>query len=210
MAHHPFLREQAIALRTESHLSIDEIAARLALPRTTIYSWVRTIPLGRRSRANPRGGAWAQRAKARQLREEAYAVGVAEFAELCADPTFRDFVCMYIGEGYKRSRNSVAIANSDPAVIRLGNHWIRRFARNKMNYRVQHHADQSVEWLREFWSAELGVAPEDVRFTLKSNSGQMRTRKWRCQYGVMSVASWDTNLRSRLQGWIDCLVRTWP
>ena len=36
---------------------------------------------------------------------------------------------MYIGEGYKRSRNRVSIGNSDPAVVRLANSWIRRFAR---------------------------------------------------------------------------------
>jgi hypothetical protein len=51
-----------------------------------------------------------------------YEQGVREFDVLAADATSRDFVCMYIGEGYKRNRNVVSIANSAPAVAQLGLH----------------------------------------------------------------------------------------
>lgn len=81
----------------------------------------------------------------RLAREAAYEQGMAEFDLLSKDPTFRDFVCMYIGEGHKRCRNTVAIANSDPAVVALAAFWIRRFTTNKLVYRVQYHADQDLE-----------------------------------------------------------------
>ena len=55
--HPAYLKEKARTLRTQRHLSIDEIAARLALPKTTIYYWVKDLPLGR-----PRRDAQAQRA----------------------------------------------------------------------------------------------------------------------------------------------------
>src|SRR3954447_13935149 len=119
MAHHPSLRVKALELRVRENLTIDDIAARLAISRTTIYYWVKGIPIGRTTkqteaqiRATKR-----QSRRCRLIREEAYAMGAAEFDELNSDPTFRDFVCMYIGEGYKRNRNCVAIANSDPSVI---------------------------------------------------------------------------------------------
>jgi hypothetical protein len=67
------------------------------------------------------------------LREAAYRRGSDEYDELCAEPTFRDFVCMYIGEGFKRDRNRVALANSDPKVVRLADHWIRRFSENAVS-----------------------------------------------------------------------------
>ena len=53
MAYPAYVREKARKLRVEKHLSIDEIAERLALPKTTIYYWVKDLPLGRPRRANP-------------------------------------------------------------------------------------------------------------------------------------------------------------
>ena len=80
----------------------------------------------------------------RLLRERAYEDGRLSFETLARDPTFRDFVCLYIAEGYKRSRNRVAIGNSDLAVVRVANHWIKRFARNRLCYAIQYHADQDL------------------------------------------------------------------
>ena len=38
--HPPYLREKAREMRVEKKLTIDQIAERLALSRTTIYYWV--------------------------------------------------------------------------------------------------------------------------------------------------------------------------
>ncbi len=78
-------------------------------------------------------------AKYRRLREEGYRDGRATFASLAEDPTFRDFVNLYVAEGYKRSRNHVSICNSDPAVVALANRWISRLGGNKVAYSVQYH-----------------------------------------------------------------------
>lgn len=142
-------------------------------------------------------------------REAAYREGVAEFGELASDPEFRDFVSMYIAEGYKRNRGVVSLANSDPAVIRLADRWIRKFAANPVTYRVQFHADQRLEDLAAFWGDHLSVEPASIRFQRKSNSGQLSGRTWRCQYGVLTVCANDTLFRARLQAWIDLLRASW-
>src|SRR5205085_4401915 len=116
---------------------------------------------------------------------------------------------MYIGEGHKRCRNQVGLANSDPRVIDLAAYWIRRLARNRVTYQVQHHADQDPGELAQFWSARLGVEPSEVRLVRKSNSGQLRSRTWRCVHGVMSVRANDTHLRARLQAWMDLVTERW-
>ena len=67
----------------------------------------------------------------------------AEFDSLQADATFRDFVCLYVAEGYKRNRNVVSLCNSDPAVVRLANRWICSFTGNLVDYGIQYHADQA-------------------------------------------------------------------
>ena len=149
------------------------------------------------------------RRKYQRLREAAYQQGRTEFAELARDPKFRDFVCLYIAEGSKRNRNVVAICNSDPAVVILGAYWIRRFTSNVVTYSIQYHADQSLDELRSFWSARLGIAAAEVRFQRKSNSGRLNGRGWRSAHGVLTVRVGDTTLRARLQGWIDCLQGQW-
>jgi hypothetical protein len=67
---------------------------------------------------------------------EAYEEGRQIFAELALDPTFRDFVILYLTEGYKRNRNNVGVANSDPALIRLAARWINHLTRNAVAYSI--------------------------------------------------------------------------
>src|SRR5437588_6757308 len=119
MAHPADLREQARSMRIERQLTIDELAERLALSRYTVYYWVRDLPI----RGSGSGGGWPESArrkgnrvmqrKYRLLREAAYQEGLESFDELAEDPSFRDFLCMYIAEGYKRRRHSVELCNSE-------------------------------------------------------------------------------------------------
>lgn len=212
MAYPAYLREKARTLRRERNMTIDDLAERLALSRSTIYYWVRDLPIpaatANRSAAQRRGTLAMQR-RYTMRREAAYREGVAEFGELASDPEFRDFVSMYIAEGYKRNRGVVSLANSDPAVIRLADRWIRKFAANPVTYRVQFHADQRLEDLAAFWGDHLSVEPASIRFQRKSNSGQLSGRTWRCQYGVLTVCANDTLFRARLQAWIDLLRASW-
>ena len=211
MAYPAYVRAKARKLRVEKHLSLDEIAERLALPKTTVYYWVKDLPLGRPRRPNPGQTKGNRRmcAKYRLRRAAAYALGRLEFERLVRDPTFRDFVCLYIAEGYKRNRNKVSVGNSDPAVVVLCTRWIRRFARNPVTFSVQYHADQDLQELVDFWGRQVGVAPETIRLQRKSNSGQLAGRNWRSRYGVLTVNAGDTAMRARLQGWIDCLQEQW-
>jgi hypothetical protein len=212
VAHPAYVREKARELRVERRLSIVEIAERLALPKTTIYGWVRDIPLQRPRRANPgqRKGNRGMRRKYRELREAAYAEGLDSFQSLCAsDPTFRDFVCMYIGEGYKRSRNAVMLSNSDPRVAVLAARWLRALSSKTLRFSVQYHLDQDPQKLAEFWASTLSVDLAEIRMQPKKNSGRLRRRTWRCKHGVIAVAAWDTLLRARLQAWMDCVQSQW-
>lgn len=215
MAHASYLRERARSMRIERRLTIDELAERLALSRSTIYYWVRDLPIpgsgsgtGWPAHAQRKGTVAMQR-KFRRLREEAYREGVASYAGLVADLTFRDFVCLYIAEGYKRNRNEVSICNSDPAVMRVATHWLSKLTETKLRFSLQYHADQDVGELREFWGGTLGVEPEAIKLQRKSNSNQLSGRQWRSRHGVIAVRVPNTLLRARLQAWMDCLRAEW-
>lgn len=215
MAYPAYLREKARSMRSDRRMTLDEITVRLALPRTTIWSWIDDLPVPR-AEFDPRPADDARRRAAeansrryRLLREAAYERGAAEFEQLVGDPLFRDFVCLYIAEGYKRSRNALAVGNSDPAVVRLCTSWLTRLSSRRLGFSVQHHADQDVEELREFWGAELDIDPKRISFQRKSNSGRLSGRTWRSRYGVLTVRACDTLLRARMQAWMDAIRAGW-
>lgn len=127
MAHPPYLREKARRLRSERRMTLTEICERLALPKTTVWYWIQDLRLSppghalitpARAAATRRAAA-ANKRRAAAKRQCSYNMGRLEFAALSEDRTFRDFVCMYIGEGYRRDRNRVALANSNPDVVAL-------------------------------------------------------------------------------------------
>lgn len=148
-------------------------------------------------------------AKHRRARQETYELGYWEFPRLTRHATFRDFVALYIAEGYKRNRNTVTICNSDVSVMQVGTLWIRRFSRRKLSFSVQVHQDQNLTEIAEYWAAALEVAPEEIKLQRKSNSGRLKSRVWRSRYGVIAVRARDTLFRARLQGWMDRLQEEW-
>ena len=211
MAYPRYLRDRACELRTERHLSLIEIADRLALPKTTVYYWIKDLPLGRprRTTRGQRMGNRGMRKKYRLLREAAYNQGLVEYDDLIKLPTFRDFVVLYIAEGYKRNRNTVSIANSDACVMAMAAGWLRVLTTRKLMYSIQYHADQQLVQLCQYWGDILGIDGSMILLQRKSNSGQLNGRRWRSAYGVLSIRVFDTYLRSRLQAWIDRVRADW-
>jgi hypothetical protein len=211
MAYPAYLKERARRLRTERLLTLDEIAERLALPKTTVWYWIKDLPVAKPRRASEgqRKGTLAMQAKYQRLREEAYAQGVAEYDELVRVPTFRDFVVLYIAEGCKRDRNRVAIGNSDPRIVSMSAGWISSLTSKPLRYSVQFHADQDLDELRAFWGDVLAIDGAVIGLQRKSNSGQLNGRRWRSEHGVLTVTADDTPLRARLQAWIDRTRADW-
>lgn len=205
------LREKAIRLRTEQHMTLDEIIERLALPKTTVYYWIKDLPIpwtDKQSEAQ-RKKADKVRQKYAMLRDAAYQQGMAEAPELMKDLSFRDFVVLYMAEGYKRNRNSIAFVNSDPSLVRLAHRWMIYFSKRKMRYDLQYHADHNVEELKVFWAGQLDIPSERIRPTRKSNSAQLGHRNFRSVHGLLAVRTGDTYFRARLEAWIDYIKAQW-
>lgn len=139
-----------------------------------MYYWIRDLPLGRERRwsEGQRKGNLAMQEKWRRLRQAAYEQGRKEYDELIALPTFRDFVVLYIAEGYKRDRNRVSIGNSDDHVVAMAAGWLRKLSANRLRYALQYHADQELDALRTFWADVLGIDESAIRLQRKSNSGR--------------------------------------
>ncbi len=208
------LRLKARALRGEQGLSLDDIVARLHLPRSTVYGWIRDISIPKTVKQSEaqRRGTDAMQAKHSKAREAAYAEGWQQAEELLRDPTFRDFVVLYMAEGYKRNRNRVSVANSDAKIIMVVLSLVCVVLARIQHfvYRLQFHVDQNVDELREFWAAQLDISADLITIQRKSNSGKLAGRQWRSEWGVLTVTVNDTLLRTRLQAWMDFVQAQWP
>jgi transposase-like protein len=235
MAHSRYLRQMARSLRVEQRLTVDELAARMSLPRSTIYYWVRDLPLrgeGAESGqahgpgvASPRAHARASReaevqapreAQAQAPREvsrarseAAYREGLDTFEELSLQPTFRDFVCIYLVQGEQRDRTRVALSGFDPAVMRLASRWIRRLTDRAPLLALQYGAGQSLQELRRFWSETIGAEPSAIRARGSSDAESGERPPARLPHGLLTVTVDDALLRARLQGWMHRARESW-
>lgn len=212
MAHrYDHLRDKAIQLRTEQQYSLDQLVDCLSLPKTTIWEWIKAYPLNRaplRTEAQYNGTKRMQ-AIYTAKREAAYQQGVDEAPTLLQDPTFRDFVVLYMAEGYRRNKNVVSIANSNPAIVGLSYRVLLRFSRKNFRFSIQYHADHDLDELCQYWGNHFGISPEAIKPIRKSNSNQLTGRKFRSVHGVVTVETSDTYLRSRLQAWMDIVQSQW-
>jgi hypothetical protein len=78
-----------------------------------------------------------------------------------------------------------------------------------VTYQFQYHEDQDPAYLTRFWAFGLGVDEALIRPQPKSNSGRLNGRNWRSRWGVLTVGTNDTQLRSRLEAWMDCVFDHW-
>src|SRR5690606_2703886 len=119
-----------------------------SLPKTTVYYWIKDIPIPYTEKQTEaqRRGTQASKLKYALLREEAYQQGYDEAPVLLQDLSFRDFVVLYMAEGTKRARSRVEFVNSDVRMLKLAKRWLTEFAdESRMRYRIQYHADQDID-----------------------------------------------------------------
>jgi len=209
------LRHAARRMRVDNDLSIDEIAERLGRSRSTVYYWVKDLTLevrtGRTAQvAGQRRGTAAMKGKYAEARQVAYDDWYCRANELLADTEYRDFTVLYLTEGFRKTRNSVSINNSDPAIVAVAYRFLAKHAERPIEIKLHYHQDQDPQSLASFWGSILGVPAEAVKLAQKSNSSEMRgTKRWTSEYGVLTVRSHDTYLRMRLQALMDVLRLEW-
>lgn len=215
MRHLTHLRNKARELRAEHRLSLDEISARLNLPRTTVYYWIKDIPVTatrQSSKQSPqlRTGTHAMQARYAALRQAAYDAAHDDTYTLLQDRDIRDFIVLYLAEGYRKNRNVVSFVNSNPDMVRFAHICMRRLSTNPhFRYGFQYHADQEPETLTQFWAATLEIEVTMIKALPKTNSGQLKGRQFACKYGVFQIEVGDTLFRARLQALMDVVQEQW-
>lgn len=211
MKKYAHLQQKARELRRRGG-SLTQICGQLALGKSTVHGWIRDIPIPPtpfQSEQRRRAGQANRRKHARQ-REEWYAEAYQQAPETLRDARLRDFVVLYAAEGYKRNRNQVCICNSNPAIMRLAHRCIRHLSKNQhLEYQLQCHVDNDERTVRQYWADVLEVPAGRIKVIRKSNAGGLKGRQWRSEHGVLTVRVGNTELRCRIQAWMDYLQQDW-
>ena len=145
--------------------------------------------------------------KYKDARDKAYTDGLSSYTFYLTKSYFRDFLAVYLCEGYKRNRNMVQITNSDPSVIRLCYPFVKNHTNRKLSYFVHIHHDDNEKSVVKFWSELLEIDPSDIRVYLREK--KLTTRKGKLPYGIFTFRVGDTYLRCRIEAWINCLKKEW-
>ena len=203
MKKYDHLREKAIYFRTKKKMTLTEICKRLHVPKTTAYYWIAKFPIEYRKlpRTKKQVQATLKMVSATKKRwgikrQAAYNEGKQLAPELFTDSLFRDFVSIYLCEGYRKSRNTVAVTNSNINIIAISYKYMQIFRHpdRKFDYWVQIHKDQNIDAVLDHWSKALD---------------NLKHRNWACKYGVLAVRVHDTYFRSKLQAWMDYMQEQW-
>lgn len=156
-------RRKAIQLRRQGR-PYSEIRKRVSVSKSTLSYWLRGIELTEKQKKRI-GKDWVarrvetyrdtvkrrtERMETQQLMEAKKSLGKVTKRDLLIAGLF-----LYLGEGTKHGRWTVAIANSDPAVIRFSVYWltdILEAQKNKIRVRVHLYRDMDISNEFRFWS----------------------------------------------------------
>lgn len=208
------LKDKAIELRKNNY-SLNLICEMFSLPKTTVYYWVKDIECNDKlngldkKRGKNKKKNYTISLRFAKLRKDAYDSFYNIADNLLLDKYLRDFVMIYLTEGYRKCKNTVQVSNSNEMIILLSQYWMKKFSNKNINYNVQIHIDNNEDKIKEHWASILSVDKNSIKIRMKSNSGNMNGRKWRCEWGVMGISVHDTYLRSKIQALMDYLQENW-
>ncbi len=157
-------KQKAIELRKRgsSYSYIQEV---LRINKSTLSAWLKAYPLSE-----------DQKKKLKDARIEKYVSTRRKNREIFLEKIYKEQkkrilpfarrelliagLCLYWGEGSKSNINELRIANTDPAVIKAGMHWLKAVfgvPYSKLTVRLHLYSDMNVHRETGFWSALLGL-----------------------------------------------------
>ncbi len=165
-------REKARTLRAQGK-SYSEIRECIGVAKGTLSVWLADMPLSAEQIRLLRDVSPKRiehfRETMRKKRDAryaaAYACAVADIGHLTQRELFIAGLYLYWGEGTKSSRGTVAIANTDPAVIRAFLHWLGAVGipRESLRARLHLYKDMDQKMETDFWSKETGLPQASFR-----------------------------------------------
>lgn len=200
------IKDKAIELR-QNGLSLEQIVKNLGMAKGTVYYWVKDIPLQRdKTPPNIQKMNKARKEKLEIEYKKAYAEGLEDYVKNCDNKHFRDLILVFLTEGYRKSKNTVEVINTNPLMIKMCQTILQKFAPD-VKYQVHYHEDRTLNDILDFWSVYLGIDRNSIRTQIKK--GNLSKRSEACNFGIMHLQVNDYKMRHKMQAWMDCVEAEW-
>ena len=115
-------------------------------------------------------------------------------------------IILYLGEGSKTTKGTVAVTNSDPAVIKIMARFFREICmvpENKFRCHIHTFENANLEKTENYWSKITGIPRTQFYKTyIKPSSSSLQKRKT-LPYGTLDLSVNDTKLLLIIMGWIE-------
>jgi hypothetical protein len=193
-------------------MSINKIAKRMALPKSTISTWVRDVVLTKLQRkdlklaAENTSSAMKVIRKIKVVRRQKWE-GEAKklFKRYSSDPIFMLGLGIYWGEGDKF--NVMKLTNTDVEIHKVWVAWVKRFIPTSLKLvgTSMVHPGNSTVASTKYWRRKLGI---EIRVRLFKPRKTSKKRKNLWPYGVLQVITagkGSTEWHFKLMTWIRLL-----
>ncbi len=165
------LREEAVKLRADKRLSYGEIQKKLNVPKSTLSYWLQDYPLNEKEILKFRQAAWLRGEVSRErfrnsmkkrkdaLECEIYSYQKKKLSNLKKESFFIGGLMLYLGEGDKKNKNRVGLANTDPAVIKFFIKWLQDFfsvPKNMIRAELHLYENMNIKAEKLFWKKVTG------------------------------------------------------
>lgn len=219
-------KNKALKLRQKGR-SINEIATKLNVAKSTVSSWCRNVQLGpeqiERLAKRQESGSYKGRMKFLErirgerikeialLREQ----GIKEIGKLSKRDLFISGVAMYWSEGYTYSGgDQVGFTNSDPRMILLMLEWFKEICkvpddRLSLQVKINKIHKNRVGKVENYWSKLTKIPLKQFNKTVLIKSKVKKNYpNPNVHYGTLRIiVRKGTKLRRKINGWIEGLVR---
>jgi hypothetical protein len=205
------LRNKAIEMRTKNNMSLKDIVDALGVPKTTVYYWIKNYKLDKIYwKKNVLGASITNKLKYQKLRDCATEDAKILYEKYKNNSCFKDFICMFLTEGYRKTNSVVNICNSNPNIIILCNYWFKIFTNRKISYVVHVHTDDEIIDCVNYWAKCLNLNTQHIKvYVNKHESKGKLNRKAKLKYGTFHIITSDTYFLCKMKLWGDVLQNEW-
>lgn len=211
-------KKQAINLRKQGK-SYSEINKVLGIPKSTLSSWLKDLPLSQQIRKDNISRAkivWAKNIiNYNRLRSIDYQKNQKklieryskEIPQIDKQALFWIGLALFWAEGGKREKFSVRFVNSDPRIIKTIMRFYREVCKvpnDKFRLRIYLHPNIKESDVVKFWS-EFTEIPKNQFYKsqeLISSTSKRKRNFHRLPNGTLHVYIGDAGLSKKIKGWI--------
>lgn len=208
-------KEKARILRKKGY-SINQIIKKTGFVKASVSLWVRDIILTdkQKEKLSERGRSLKSIEKRRinRLNNESNKRKIIinnakkDFKTISLEDLKLIGTILYLGEGAKTKRGTVAVANSDPDVIKIMLRFFREILKvpeHKLRGHIHTFLHADVEKTEKYWSKVTGIPINQFYKTYTKPSSVSLKKRKTLPFGTFDLSVNDTKLFLTIMGWIE-------